>query len=287
MTSKLHAEQVEQLTRSVQDRFAALDLKQDEFAFTIGTFDGSEYTQYSHRGDERIYPASVVKLFYLVATHRWLEDGSIQDKPELTRAMHDMIVESSNDATHYIIDTLTGTTSGPELPREQMREWARRRNRINGYFQSIGYENLNINQKPWSDGPYGRERIFVGEHYDNRNMLTTNATARLLHDIAQHTCISAARSEQMLTLLKRDPVKTSDEPDDPDDQATKFSARDLPSGTQVWSKAGWTSSTRHDAAYIELPGGERLILVIFTTDHAKDHDIIPYLASELVRQSTQ
>ena len=31
------------------------------------------------RGNERVYPASVVKLFYLVATHRWLEDKKIQD----------------------------------------------------------------------------------------------------------------------------------------------------------------------------------------------------------------
>ncbi|NEP20452.1 MAG: serine hydrolase, partial [Leptolyngbya sp. SIO4C1] len=31
----------------------------------------------SYRGVELIYPASVVKLFYLVAAHEWLERGMI------------------------------------------------------------------------------------------------------------------------------------------------------------------------------------------------------------------
>ena len=67
----------------------------------------------SVRGAVPIYPASVIKLFYLAATHRWLEDGKLTDTPELRRAMKDMIVDSSNDATHYLIDLLTETTSGP------------------------------------------------------------------------------------------------------------------------------------------------------------------------------
>ena len=33
----------------------------------------------SYRGDAQIYHASVVKLFYLAAVHRWLEDGQLQN----------------------------------------------------------------------------------------------------------------------------------------------------------------------------------------------------------------
>src|SRR5580765_206552 len=58
----------------------------------------------SFRGESSIYPASVVKLFYLVAAHDWMEKGKLQDTAELRRAMRDMIVDSSNDATHYIVD---------------------------------------------------------------------------------------------------------------------------------------------------------------------------------------
>src|SRR5438045_1764411 len=43
--------------------------------------------QASYRGDVPIYPASVIKLFYLAAAHRWMEDGKLQDSPELRRAM--------------------------------------------------------------------------------------------------------------------------------------------------------------------------------------------------------
>ncbi len=55
-------------------------------------------------------------MFYLVAAHRQMEDGKITDTPELRRAMDDMIVHSGNESTGYVLDLLTATTSGPELP---------------------------------------------------------------------------------------------------------------------------------------------------------------------------
>jgi hypothetical protein len=194
--------------------------------------------------------------------------------------MHDMIVDSSNDATSYVLDVLTATTSGPELSDGEMIEWSAKRNSINDYFRNLGYAGINANQKPWGDGPYGRERAFVGGDYSNRNMLTTNATAQLLSEIVQRKCISAERSEQMLAYLKRNPETKSS---DPDDQSTKFSAARLPAQSKVWSKAGWTSVTRHDAAYVELPSGKRFVLVTFTVNHAKDHGIIPYIAGEVAK----
>ena len=84
---------------------------------------------------------------------------------ELDRAIRDMIIDSSNDATSLVVDTLTGTTSGPELSAGPFTTWQAQRNLINRYYQSLGWaelEPLNINQKTWSDGPYGRERAFVG-----------------------------------------------------------------------------------------------------------------------------
>ena len=45
---------------------------------------------------------------------------------------------------------------------------------------------------------------------------------------------------------------------------------------------GWTSTARHDAAYVELPDGRRLVLVTFTTDFAKERDIIPTVAREVL-----
>jgi hypothetical protein len=229
----------------------------------------------SHRGGVAIYPASVVKLFYLAAAHRWLEDGKLTDTAELRRALRDMIVDSSNDATHYVLDALTGTTSGPELPADEMKTWSEKRNAVNRYFAGLGFTNINCNQKPWCEGPYGRDRIWVGQGYTNRNMLTTEATARLLTDIARREFVSAKRSGEMLELMQRDPANKKD------DQA-RFTFTELPSGAKLYAKAGWTSTTRHDAAYVEFADGRKLVLVVFTTGHANEQGIIQALARRIV-----
>lgn len=235
----------------------------------------------SYRGDVRIYPASVIKMFYLEAAHRWMENGRIEDTPELRRALSDMIVLSYNEATSYVIDVITGTTSGFELPETEMKEWAQKRNAINRYFESRGYSNINANQKPWGEGPYGRERIFVGEKYTNRNMLTTDATARLMTEIVLGKAVSPKRSAEMLDLMKRDPFS---ETKDPDDQSHGFTGPAVPRGAKLWSKAGWTSQTRHDAAYIEFPNGKKLVLVIFTVDHANERELISSIARAFISE---
>jgi beta-lactamase class A len=238
----------------------------------------------SFRGSEPIYPASVVKLFYLAAAHRWMEDGRLKDTEELERGLKDMIVESSNDATHYVLDSLTGVSNGAELSEAELKKWAEKRNAVNRYFAGLGYEvgpgGINVNQKPWCEGPYGRERQFLGPKFENRNKLTTDATARLLAEIATGHAVTPARSAKMLELLKRDFAGKSE---DPDDQAHGFTGIALEPGARLWSKAGWTSTARHDAAYVELPDGRRLVIVTFTTDVAKERDIIPTIAGEVIK----
>ncbi len=263
------------LNRIVSETFVEFPaLKSNQLAVTLVLFPKDKPEAKGHyRGAEPIYPASVVKLFYLVAAHRWMEDGRIKDTAELRRAMRDMIVDSGNEPTHYVVDLLTGTTSGPELPEADMTEWSHRRNAVNRYFHSVGFEGINVNQKPWCEGPYGRERVWVGTNYENRNALTTDATARLLVEIATARSISAARSAEMMELLKRDLSKKRGA----NDQGSGFTSGGLPDGAKLWSKAGWTSTARHDAAYVELPSGERFVLVTFTTGHANNREIVPAL----------
>ena len=52
---------------------------------------------------------------------------------------------------------------------------------------------------------------------------------------------------------------------------------------KLYSKAGWTSSTRHDAAYIETPEGLKLVVVIFTQNHADERGIISGIATRVLR----
>jgi len=262
-------------------QFAAKKLQTNELSSTlIDLRDAEKPVQASFRGDAQVYPASVIKLFYLAAAHRWLEDKKIEDTAELRRNMRNMIVDSSNEATHYIVDLLTGTTNGPELPQKEIEEWWDKRNAVNRYFTSLGYTNINVNKKPWSDGPTGREVQAMKLFSPSRNWLTTDATARLMAEIVSGKIISAKHCEEMKQLLKRDPfAKTGG----PDNQARGFTAlAGLPEGAQLWSKAGWTSETRHDCAYLELPGGAKFVLVTFTINHANEREIIPSLARTVI-----
>jgi beta-lactamase class A len=279
-TTKQTIESLNALVRLTADEvlgeYAASKLQANELAFTVIDLTSPDSPeQADFRGEEPIFPASVVKLFYLVAAHHWLEDKKIERTEELQRALKDMIVDSSNDATHYVVDLLTDTTGGPELPSDQMAVWQKKRGVINIYFASQGYDNLNVCQKTWGDGPYGRERASYGKDYENRNKLTTNATARLLAEIATGKAVSRGRSEEMMQLLKRDFTRKSD---DPDDQATGFIGAVLPNDAKLWSKAGWMSTARHDAAYIELANGVRFVLVVFNTNHAKEYSILQSVA---------
>jgi beta-lactamase class A len=197
---------------------------------------------------------------------------------ELNRAMREMIVDSWNEPTQYIVDVLTGTTSGPELPPAEMKKWAYRRNAVNRYFASLGFENINVCQKTYCEDAYGREQAFRDKG-KNRNMLTTDAVARLLAEIATGKAVTKERSAQMMELMKRDFAGKSN---DPDDQAHGFTGIALKEGMKLWSKAGWTSTTRHDAAFIEMPNGVKFVLVTFTTNFANEREIIPTVASVVI-----
>jgi hypothetical protein len=252
-------------------------------ALTPSAFWNHKVRGFTYRGVERIYPASVVKLFYLVAIHEWLEKGMTNSSAELERAMRDMILESSNDATSLVVDVLSGTTSGPELPSGPFDTWKYQRNIVNRYYQSLGWpemQSINVCQKTWSDGPYGRERAFYGELFDNRNMLTTNATARLLHSIVGGVAVSSARSQAMMSVLNRSLNPDELPTDVEEDQVTGFCGSGLSQSGKIWSKAGWTSQVRHDVAYIELPDARPYLLVIFTEGkaHAKGRDILPFIS---------
>lgn len=273
---------VNRAAKTTLDRFADKKLQENELSITlIDLREPKRPVTASFRGNERVYPASVVKLFYLVATNRWLEDKKIEQTPELTRAVRDMIVDSSNEATQYVLDVLTHTTGGYELPPKEMEEWQDKRNAVNRYFSSLGYTNINVNQKTFCEDAYGRERVSRGPNGENRNKLTTDATARLMMEIVTGKIANAARTAAMMELLKREYTGTSS---DTDDQGRGFTGIALQGreGFRLWSKAGWTSTTRHDVAYVETPDGGKFVLATFTSNHSNDREIIPTVARVVI-----
>ena len=273
---------VNEAAHTALTKFADKKLMESQLSITlIDLRDLQHPAMASFRGNERIYPASVVKLFYLVAVHRWLDDKKIQETDELKRAVRDMIVVSSNEATQYVVDVLTHTTGGYELSPKEMEEWQNQRNAVNRYYSSLGFTNINVNQKTFCEDAYGREKVSRGPNGENRNKLTTDATARLLSEIVTGRAVNTTRSAQMMELLKRDFSGTSTDNDDQGHGFTGIALQGV-SGAKLWSKAGWTSTTRHDAAYIELPNGAKFVLVTFTVDHANEREIIPTVARVVI-----
>ncbi len=271
------------VAETVKD-FSSKKIKTENIAATlIDLREPNNLRTANFRGEQKIYPASVVKMFYMATLHRWLENGKVKLTPELTRGLRDMIIDSSNEATQYILDVLTDTSSGGEMPEKEFKIWSYKRNAVNRYFADLGYTNINVNQKTFCEDAYGREQQFRNYKGENRNMLTTNATARLLAEIVLRKSVTSERSNQMMDLMKRDFSGTTT---DNDDQAHGFTGMALinrkMSDAKLWSKAGWTSKTRHDAAYIETPDGLKFVIVVFTENMANERDIIPTIAGKIL-----
>jgi hypothetical protein len=237
-------------------------------------------------GGERLrYPASVVKLVYLVAAEAWLQRRLLEDDPEWRRALADMIRHSGNDATSLVVDGLSGTTSGPALPPGPMEQWQRQRQLVNRWLEGLAWPELrgcNACQKTWAEGPYGREAVFYGRDRENRNRLSSEATARLLHAVIGGAIVSPPACERMRGLLER-PRDAASRAADPENQVDGFLGADLPEGSRLWSKAGWMSQARHDAAYVEGDGHRPMLLVALGEGPAcaRDEALLPRLAAEL------
>ena len=286
------------LIEDLLGRFGALGLKRDAFAVTLlvhrapldGRSTGAPPVRFSHRGGQSFYPCSVVKVFYLVAAQQRLADGVIDPHEELTRAMRDMILYSSNAATNYVIDLVTETTGDTLLEPQAAGEWAWRRNWVNRYFAGYGwpeFEPINICQKLMDDVRYGRENVFV-DGGANHNRLTTDATARLFYGVMNGEVVSPERSRVVREHLWR-PLDPEFVRSEPRGQVIGYFGAGLPPNSKLWSKAGsttWTgdltaSYRRHDAAHVELPCGRQFTLAAFTQGEeiSANLEVLPAVAA--------
>jgi hypothetical protein len=227
-----------------------------------------------YHGDASFYPASLVKLFFMVETYH---QGKLT--PEIERALREMIWVSDNDAAAFLLDILTDTCSGSELEGKALEDFIDRRRKLNRYFASLGYD-ISAMIKPWSFGPFGRDTQIMGENKVNRNRASANSFASLLLWIVRRDAISRPASDAMMTLLER-PLSP---PRPTENQVKEFFGESLPPGTKLWSKEGDTSEVRHDAAYIELPSGRKFIIVLLTRGVADDKTMLPGIGKHLLAE---
>ena len=231
------------------------------------------------------YPASVVKIVYALATQIWIREGLIIDSEEIRRALYEMIANSNNDATSYILDLLTGTTSGPSLNEERFKAWQIQRNLINNWLEKFQWpeiKNWNCSQKTWNEGPFGREKDFYGPKNENRNQMTTDGIARFFEYLMTNQLFSKVESEQLRKIFNRS-LDLFTRKQNPENQVDGFLGEGIPLASKLWSKAGLMSEVRHDVAWWEAPNKNPMLVVVFTTGDnlVNNQYLLPALSSEL------
>ena len=227
-----------------------------------------------YHGDAPFYPASVVKLFYMAEVFHQKKEKD----DDVPHALQEMIHVSDNDATAFLLDTISDTCSGPSLQGRALNKFIDKRRVVNKWLNPLGYD-ISAMAKPWTFGPFGRDQqLMGGPDRPNRNRSTANAFASFLLWIVRRRAVSPEASDAMMALLAR-PLNP---PTKDENQVTEFIGASLPSDAKLWSKAGWTSEVRHDAAYIELPSGKKWIVVVMTRGAADDVKLIPAIATRLL-----
>lgn len=269
----------ESLLTALVSLYGEQGLGRDSFGLVVLTKGADGGAQgFAHRGDQPVYPCSLVKSFHLVHALAALEEGRALPHGELDRALRDMIRYSSNAATNYVIDCITGTTGDTLLEGAEYLDWVTKRERLNRFFWALSWpewEGANISQKLMDDTRYGREAQYAGADGANLNALLPLAAARLLWELFHGELpLSAPLKARAQAILHRDP--RGPEADNPAYQTRDFLAGDLPAGVEVWSKAGhnlWTGDAKtswfkHDMARFAAAGRRPLIVVLMTRGRA-------------------
>lgn len=229
----------------------------------------------SWQGERLRDPGGLVQLPYLIASERWLQRGLLEEEPELRRALRAMTEQGSDDATSYVVDRLSGTTSGPALGAAAFEAWSLQRQLINGWLASLGWpelEGCHAAQKTWQDGPYGREREFFGQALEHANRFNSDGLARLLAGVMAGTLISPPACQRMRTLLS---VR----------EQHALAPVLLPAASgwrRFWGKGGGSSQDPALALYGEGEGRDPLLLVLLAERQAGE--ALAGLASSVVAE---
>lgn len=253
-----------------------------------------------YQQDQLRYPASVVKLFWMVAAYAYLEKGIVPEEA-LAEDIYEMVQHSSNQAASRILDQVTETESGPELQSEEYQVWLKKRQQVSKFFHSADYQEINLSQKTFPiaylnlDEPKGRDLQLRGEtSQPNRNQITTAHAARLMYEIVTGQAVSPKASQKMTQLLSRDlrpeAWKTEEANSWGFNPIKGFLGESLPADVQFASKAGWTSTCRAEVAFVATSNGETIyILAILADDSAYSDDwkIFPKMSRYVFKQMTR
>jgi beta-lactamase class A len=117
-----------------------------------------------------------------------------------------------------------------------------------------------------------------------RNQISTKQAARLMYEIVTNQAISPKYSQEMLTWLVRD-LKSKEwqkiDPKEAFNPVINFFGESLPPNVYLVSKAGLTSNTRQEVAFVRTSDGKTAyILAIFAEDssYVQNEKIFPKMS---------
>ncbi|KOP26908.1 hypothetical protein AMR41_05940 [Hapalosiphon sp. MRB220] len=270
---------------------------------SITLIDLNKNTISGYQQDLPRYPASVVKLFWMTILEAQIKQGLIPFTYTINSDLNAMMLKSDNDAASRIVDLVSGTYSyEKKLSDEQFQTWKQKRRTLNHFFQKAGYTDINISQKTYPifylkvTEPKGADLQLRGHNPQNprRNKITTYQAARLMYEIFTSQAVGPEYSEQMIGLLTRDlhPEAWKLQPPNPDEfnPVENFLGESLATDADqivFASKAGWTTASRQEVAYVATKDGKtRYIIAIFAEDpaYAASQNVFPDI-SRLVFES--
>lgn len=253
--------------QAVLSRVAAeTGAEESQLALVVGVARPGQRVEYAHTyGDQPFYPASVVKSVYAAYAAFLISLGGLALSEEDERAFRDMIQDSSNDATGHVVDLITDTTGGPELPADDLAEWMNNRQTVNRWLAAEGITGINACQKTWNEGPYGRERQGYGPNRELANSMTARAAAEIMVGIATGRF---GNQEWLQNLHRRDPKSQ-------DLQVIGYGG-EVVTGEIVdyLSKSGTAYQVRHDLLAVRRPGDVWHVIAAFTDGFREQPDVL-------------
>ena len=277
-----------------------------------------------HNLDSYFHPASLFKLFIsLMASELLLQNNKLEvrkteyEKNELSRAIHESISASDNDALAFLVDYLAAYPWDYNLinikntlkftPDKQSHDILNKilnsRLQINKFFFGKGFsEKINLVNKCFSFDYYGKEK----QIYEalGHNQINNRDLIKLLILIEKNFPL-------ILNSMKR--VLENNEDYENAEIGVPLHAHDIPSGIintedyqvqafsakvlaeefkvkSIYSKAGWNSKVRHDAVLFSIEENvengavqqSQYILTILTKNLSHDEEILQEIAREVL-----
>jgi hypothetical protein len=246
--------------------------KRLDVTLLIPKSDGS-WSEGSFNPNEVAYPASCVKLAYLVSAMKWCNDQGLPPTC-IDEHTHLMIMNSDNLQTGIVVDLITGAPNIRNLTDSnsfEFKNWLAKRKYASNYLDELGLlGNQTILSKtyPTNSGQTPNGAEYLAREIYGSNMMNPVCSAYLMLGIIKGAIQPQAKQYMKEVLFHRRW-----------DTYSSFGFG-LPPGTIMYTKLGSAYNDLQEISYSILPNGKEFILSVFSDGYESDQPF-PYDVSNL------